>query len=383
MTLNHARVSLCAYTHRSLRRTLLALAVFAGGAHTIAAQVPAAPSVRLSTAPTLTLTGAVDSNSPAVWGLVDGIETLQMLTSMAGAPSRATGRQLATLGPAAPVAFVTHPGYGVWMESVIVDEAGTWYGYYHNEIPAPAECGTTTRVIPRLGAARSSDNGATWEDLGIVLEAPAGWHECRTINRYFVGGVGDVSVVLDRDSKDLYFYFSQYSKYRQAQGVAIARLPWADRDAPGGRITVFNDGAWLAPREIREEDEDGTVRVEWSYPFGTALVAPTRPWHDQDSRNDAFWGASVHWDTSLRLYVMLLNRSKDEQFGQEGIYVSFASRLDDPAAWTAPTKILSGGSWYPQVIGLEAGSGSDTLAGARARLFQGGRSTQFIEFIPR
>ena len=32
------------------------------------------------------------------------------------------------------------------------------------------------------------------------------------------------------------------------------------------------------------------------------------------------------------------------------------------------------------VIGLEPGSGSDKLAGARARLFLGGRSTQFIEF---
>ena len=380
MTLKPPRVSPSAYNNRSLRRTLLALAVFAAGAHTTAAQVPATPTVRLSTAPTLTLTGAVDSNSPVVRGLVNGIETVHVLTSMAGAPSLATGRQLAALGAAVPVTFLTHPGYGVWMESVILDESGTWYGYYHNEIPAPADCGTTTRVIPRLGAARSSDNGATWEDLGIILEAPAGWHQCRTANQYFVGGVGDVSVVLDQDSKDLYLYFSQYSKYRQAQGVAIARLPWADRDAPAGKVTVFNDGAWLAPRAITHGDEDGAVHVEWRYPYGTALVTPTRPWHDQDSTTDAFWGASVHWNTSLRLYVMLLNRTKDEQFAQEGIYISFASRLDDPAAWTTPLKILNGGSWYPQVIGLEPGSGSDKQAGARARLFLGGRSTQFIEF---
>jgi hypothetical protein len=106
----------------------------------------------------------------------------------------------------------------------------------------------------------------------------------------------------------------------------------------------------------------------------------TQPWHDENPGDDAFWGASVHWNVSLQLYVMLLNRTKDEQFTQEGIYVSFASRLDDPSAWTTPMKILDGGSWYPQVMGTETGEGSDKRAGARARLFLGGRSTQFIEF---
>ena len=58
---------------------------------------------------------------------------------------------------------------------------------------------------------------------------------------------------------------------------------------------------------------------------------------------------------------MLLNRAKDEHYGQEGIYVSFAPTLADPAAWSPPAKILNGGEWYPQVAGLEAGSGTDKL----------------------
>jgi hypothetical protein len=345
------------------------------------AQTPA-PSVTLTPATEITLPGAVDSNSPAVWALVQGVRTLTVLTSVAGQPSLATGPRLARLGTAAPVQFVTHPGHGVWMESVIVDEGGTWYGYYHNEVPATL-CGRVNRMLPRLGAARSRDNGATWEDLGIVLEAPAGWQDCRTTNQYFVGGVGDVGVLLDRESRDLYLFFSQYSRSPQAQGVALARLAWADRDAPAGKVTVYNGGAWLPALEFVSEDADGTLRSEWSYPSGTPLVAPVRPWHDQDARNDAFWGASVHWNVSLQLYVMLLNRTKDEQFTQEGIYVAFASRLDDPAAWTTPLKILDGGSWYPQVIGIETGEGDDKQAGRRARLFLGGRSTQFIEFNPR
>jgi hypothetical protein len=77
---------------------------------------------------------------------------------------------------------------------------------------------------------------------------------------------------------------------------------------------------------------------------------------------------------------MLLNRAKDESFGQEGIYVSFAPTLENPRLWTPPQRILAGGSWYPQVIGLEAGDGTDKIAGARARFFMGGTSHHSIEF---
>jgi hypothetical protein len=357
-----------------------ALASPAGAQDSPAPAVP--PKVTLVPTAAITLTGGVDSNSPAVWGLVDGVETLEVVTSIAGQPSLASGRRLSRMGPAEPVTFVTGPGDGVWMESVVVDEGGTWYGYYHNEVPA-AQCGRLDRVLPRIGAARSDDHGESWENLGIILEAPPGWYDCATPNQYFVGGVGDVSVMLDHDSKDLYLYFSQYSKPRTAQGVALARLAWADRDTPVGRVSVFNGGAWLPAQATTIDDDNGETRVDWIYSAGTPIVAVEHPWHDDDPVDDAFWGASVHWNSSLQLYVMLLNRTKDEQFTQEGIYVSFAQRLDDPAAWTTPMKIVDGGSWYPQVIGLESGEGSDKWAGARARFFMGGASSQFIEFNPR
>lgn len=392
MTRNSLAVSPSSYNKRILERTLLSrrcrvpviatALLFVALPFDGAAQALVPPSVTFVPAPAITLSGGVDSNSPAVWGLVDGLETLQVVTSISGQPSVASGRRLARMGPAEPVAFVTHPGDGVWMESVVVDDGGTWYGYYHNEVPA-ALCGRLDRVLPRIGAARSRDNGATWENLGIVLEAPPGWHDCTTTNQYFVGGVGDVSVILDQDSQNLYFYFSQYSKYPAAQGVAMARLAWADRDAPVGRIMVHGQGVWLPASDVMSEDGDGNWRTDWYYPPGTPLQAPTQPWHDADPRTDAFWGASVHWNVSLQLYVMLLNRTRDEQFTQEGVYVSFARRLDDPAAWTTPTKIVDGGGWYPQVMGLEIGAGSDKRAGARARFFMSGQSNSLIEFTPR
>ena len=115
-------------------------------------------------------------------------------------------------------------------------------------------------------------------------------------------------------------------------------------------------------------------------PPATPLIPPTQAWHDADQKVDAYWGPAVHWNTSLEQYVMLLNRSKDESYGQEGIYVSFAPRLDDPSLWTAPQKILNGGKWYPQVVGSSLGTGTDKLAGASARFFMSGRSDWIISF---
>jgi hypothetical protein len=77
---------------------------------------------------------------------------------------------------------------------------------------------------------------------------------------------------------------------------------------------------------------------------------------------------------------MLLNRTKDEAFGQEGIYVSFAASLEDPLLWTPPQRLLRDGTWYPQVIGLEAGEGTDKHAAQRARFFMMGTSSHYIEF---
>jgi hypothetical protein len=109
-------------------------------------------------------------------------------------------------------------------------------------------------------------------------------------------------------------------------------------------------------------------------------VETTQAWHDADDRVDAFWGPSVHWNTAIEQYVMLLNRARDENYSQEGIYVSFAPRLDDPELWTQPVKILNGGRWYPQVVGSAVGAGTDKLAGATARFFMSGRSDWVITF---
>jgi hypothetical protein len=336
----------------------------------------ARPTVELTAAPPVRLPGNVDSNSPAVWDLVDGQPQLFVTTSVAGRPSVAGGRDIAGLGAATPTAVTPWPGGGVWMEAIVADDGGTWYGYYHNENVA-RQCGAKNRkVMPRIGAARSTDHGATWEPLGVILDAPPNTHACATHNQYFVGGVGDLSVMLDPQSRDLYIFYSEYTKSPTTQGIGVARLAWADRDAPVGKAMVWRTRTWIAATETLST----TGAVNGYAPAALPIFRATQPWHDADTVVDAFWGPSVHWNTYLQQYVMLLNHAKDESFGQEGIYVSFATRLDDPRLWSAPTKILDGGSWYPQVLGLEPATGTDKVAGRVARLFLGGLSQYYIRF---
>ncbi len=360
---------------------MLRMAVTGGlllaAAATLGGQATRTPTARLVPASRTALPGDVDSSNPLLWDFVDGVPRLFVVTSWGGAPIRSSGLSLDRLQRGEPVTFTNHPGHGVWMESIVKDAVGTWYGYYHHERPAN-DCGRPDRQLPRIGAARSRDQGLTWDDLGIVLDAPAGSARCQSTNRFVLGGVGDVSVVLDAEQENLYLFFSQYFGGVESQGVAVARLAWADRDEPIGKAAIFNDDAWLPVSPVLS-DEDEAV-VGYAYPAGTPLQRATRPFHDGAPAADVFWGAAVHWNTYLERYVMLLNRAKDEHFGTEGIYVSYAPTLADPGAWSAPARLQNGGEWYPQVVGLEPGSGTDKQAGQRARFFLTGKSDRMIEF---
>lgn len=344
----------------------------------------AIPRAALTAALPLNLPGNVDSNSPLVWDLEDGLRRLFVMTSHSGQPRVASGASVDRFGAASDVTLLPHPGYGVWMEAVVSDDVETWYGYYHNEWPATT-CGREDRFVPRIGAALSTDRGKTWQNLGTVIQAAQSTTACDSGNRYVIGGVGDLSVMLDRDKKYLYIFYSQYQRQRESQGVAVARLLWADRDRPSGRVTLWRNGTW-EPNAGRREfvlSTPGTMRrrLEWTYPAATPLVATSQAWHDTDDKVDAYWGPAVHWNTALEQYVMLLNRAKDESYAQEGIYVSFAPTLDDPAQWSTPQKLLTGGKWYPQVVGSALGTGTDKIAGASARFFMSGRSDWMINFF--
>jgi hypothetical protein len=46
----------------------------------------------------------------------------------------------------------------------------------------------------------------------------------------------------------------------------------------------------------------------------------------------------------------------------------------DPTRWTRTAKVVHGGDWYPQVVGLEPGTRTDKQAGETVRFFMWGAS---------
>ncbi|MBI2431631.1 MAG: hypothetical protein HYV26_02040 [Candidatus Hydrogenedentes bacterium] len=306
--------------------------------------------------------GVVDCNSPAHWAG----DTMYLFNSAAH-PFRSSGPDVFHLSrPATRVTFDNEATWTMgarWIEATHQADDEVLYMWYHNEPPV-----IPSKTAPRIGSMISKDNGLTWRDLGIVLEAPVDSNNLESVNFYFVGGNGDFCVVADQTHEYFYFFISTYNKVMREQGVSVARMAYNDRDNPSGKILKWHEG-------------------EWKEPGVGGQVSPIFPaagdWHSEGV--DAFWGPSVHFNTHLNQWVMLLNRAKDKNWAQEGIYISFNEDLSKPVEWTKPTKILDASQlkkskWYPQVIGLGKQE-TDKLAGKTARLFVAGLSKWEIAFL--
>jgi hypothetical protein len=330
------------------------------------------PGVVLREAPVLQMRGAsspapdrpgdTDCNSPLHW---QGGRLY--LFNSAGHPFRSSGPDLFHLNQDyRRCSYNNETNGGRWIECTWLTPEPVLYGWYHFE--PGGVCANKPLTAPRIGAVRSTDNGVTWQDLGIILDAPPGTLRCDTTNHYFAGGNGDFSMILDQRRQFAYFFFSAYAGSIDQQGVAVARLRWSDRDQPVGKVLKWHEGDW------KEPGLGGRV---------TPVFRVRHDWHQPDV--DAFWGPSIHWNRYLRRYVMLLNRAIDRHWKQEGIYLSFNARLERPNDWAVPQKLLDGPGpelWYPQVVGLDgAKHDTDKQAGQTARLFVRGQSRWEIQFF--
>lgn len=318
-----------------------------------------AQEARLIPAEEVVLPGPTDGNCPAFWW--DG--QLRLFTSI-GSPQRISEAE-SQFGPWESRRVQTGElrGKAIWIESVWLDDDGTLFGWYHHEPVGLYPDSTLT--VPMIGAVVSHDGGLTVRDLGIVLESGDDADDA-SANGFFAGGVGDFSVVPDREGKFFYFYFTNYGGPEETQGVSVARLAFGDRFHPVGRVRKYFDGAWSEPGLGGRS---------------TPILGTSRAWRHADP--DSFWGPSVHWNTHLGCFVMLVNRAQgDPGWAQEGVYVSFAS---DPVRWSTPKRLLGRddipgwSSFYPQVIGLGP-RGTDAEAGRVARFYLKGVSNFEIEF---
>ncbi len=326
-----------------------------GPSRQVRAFAPEDINFELQPASPLTMPAPVDSNSPAFW-----VRNELYLLNSAGGVRRSQGSDQSDLSAPENAHLVLAYLWPTWIEAVWRDSNGVLFAWYHQE--QHGVCDGIDLAVPRIGAAVSFDDGKNYQDLGIVLESGDGV-DCTAQNGYFAGGHGDFSVVLDQRRQFFYFLFSNYGGPLENQGVAVARMAFADRYNPAGHVWKYFEGDWSEPGL--------NGRVTPAFPANVA-------W--QSAETDAFWGPSVHWNSYLESYVVLLNHSCCAPgWPQEGVYISFNSQLSDPSGWTAPQQVMGGGRWYPQILGVAPGE-TDRFAGRVARFYMYGRSDFTIVF---
>lgn len=313
----------------------------------------------------------VDSNSPVHWDR----DTVYVFTSTRDKVWRSSGPDLNHLSKKEPVTFDNKVNGGRWIEATYKDpNSDILYGWYHNEPMGldkqfPQLKREQPLIAPRIGAATSKDNGLTWHDLGFVLDTPEPSMDSldmESINLYFSGGNGDFSVIPDQNKEYFYFFFTNYHKDKNQQGVTIARMKYEDRNNPQGKVWKWHDGKW------QERGEGGKV----------SLIFPAKG-NVHKAEADFFWGPALSYNTHLKTYVMFLNHSQDAAYTQEGVYVSFNPDITNPSGWSKPVKIYTpqtSTNWYPQIIGKRTGE-TDKLVGKTARLFVTGESATEITFL--
>jgi hypothetical protein len=375
--------------HRSIRREVFIAIAGVTGMGIVAACFPkaltqrlegensAAPSVSLSSAP-LVLMHGVDSNSPAYWNgkvffLINSADGHQFLSS---------GPDIAQLGYRDQIHLGdTDDRLYIWIEAAWKSNDGTLYGAYHYEPDALCKSNNHLPTAPKIAWIRSRDNGATWDDLGFIISANPSSIRCDSASPWDVGGTGDFSLVSDRSGQYVYFYGTSYDPDFEEQGVFAARMKVSDRDNPSGKVWKWYKDGWTEPGEWGRVTPIFRPEKDFTHPGGAM-----------------FWGPSIHWNTYLGMYVMLLNHAIDPDLNTDGIYISFNRHIDDPTGWSrpkmildraeiqkvmqgvnlSPTKMTNG--WYPEVIGDGPGE-TDSLVGKTGRLFLAGVSRLRITFV--
>jgi hypothetical protein len=334
------------------------------------------PSVVFSDAPQIQITG-VDSNSPAHW---DG-DTLYVFNSY-GHPWRNSGPDIFHLGNriSTRLGEINDKLY-MWIETTWKDDDGTLYGAYHYELDDVCVSNNHLPTMPKIGWLRSRDNGATWEDLGFIIAARPCAVRCNSASPWDVGGTGDFVLYPDKQKEYFYFYGTSYDSAFEEQGVWAARMRYADRNNPSGKVMKWYKGAWSEP-------------ALWGHL--TPVFPASIDYHRPDG--SMFWGPAIHWNTYLNTYVMFLNHAIDTRLTQDGIFISFNHDVGDPNGWSKPRRILDRAEiqktmagaqvsktklengWYPEVIGMEKGE-TDKVVGRKARFFMAGLSRKQITFL--
>ncbi len=287
-----------------------------------------------------------------------------------------------------------------WMESVYREpRSGTLYGLYHLEegpyVQCPAPFKRPYLSVPHIGLGRSTDNGRTWDNLGIIISDGSFVISCDLPVQFFAGGVGDPSMAVGPDSTYAYIAFTDYTgDDARTQGIQLARIALTDLGAPlqpdgTSKAKRWHNGTWSGPG--LQGAPGSRVGQSWTPTVlgqATSLLPPSRSWQRADG--GGYWGPSLSWNTYVGAFMLLLNRvSGARAFDADGNYLTFLPTMQSPVANpAAPIRLdsLPNGpkaAWYVQALGDPAMRGTSAWTGQDARLFIGEHSHLVLRFAER
>ena len=228
--------------------------------------------------------------------------------------------------------------------SVYRHRDGKLYAFYHAEDQEdmPPIPGGVFGFFCSIGMAVSDDGGQSWRKLGqaITSAKPKSW---TAFPEQPDRGAGEVGVVVSRDGKHLFAYYTEHSRMEN-RGVQIC-LARADISAEPPI-----PGTWKKYRDGR-----------FSQPGIGGLDTPVISAAATDNADAAF--PQVSYSEYLGKYVMVLNINVWREYiesGRElslsGIYVAYS---DDAVEWSKPEMLVKdyavsrtgkSVSWHPAII---------------------------------
>nr|MCU0409180.1 hypothetical protein [Bacteroidales bacterium] len=271
----------------------------------------------------------------------------------------------------------------VWFETVYqdpLDASGkTLYAVYHNEnypstLPYDSLTGKGYRninwpqglqgpsspaAVCRIGIMKSVDGGRSWDNRGIFIEDldPRLILKPHNTSETFAGGVGDPCAIASGDH--LYLFYGEYGypgvydeeTYSRdtewsGQCISVARIALADLDNPEGKALRWDGKAFSVPYDgIGKPVESLMIPREEG---GGPASSPGGGFH---------WGPSVHWNTYLNCWVMLMGKVVGTSWKGSQVFISFNFNPDfsDPEKsqeWTSPVLLYEKPGyilWYPSL----------------------------------
>jgi hypothetical protein len=283
-------------------------------------------------------------------------------------------------------AKIGEPGLhgAVWFETVYQDardaSGKTLYAVYHNEnypstLPFDAATGqgyidhkwpqglkgpTSPAAVPRIGIMKSVDGGHSWENKGLFIEDLQARMILKPHNtsETFAGGVGDPCAVASGNY--LYLFYGEYGypgnydstnydpvKEWSGQCISVARIAIKDLDDPQGKAQRWDGQGFNAPW-------NGVGK-----PIASLQIPMAEGGGPQSAPKTGFhWGPSVHWNTYLNCWVMLMGKVTGTSWKGSSLHISFNMNKDLGAGdasqqWTKPQLLLDRGPghivWYPSL----------------------------------